>query len=207
MSGAEAIAALGVISACITLVETSKKLLDAARDQHGLPEAFRVVRDQLPIIARTLQSVKGRSQEAGEDDWKAVKPVLESCDQQLQKLKGILERVMTKETDGHMDRYKKHVKTLGKGHKVEALAQRIFEQLQQLQNNHVFANVATSSELKDAIAKLEKTPPSIDDEDGRYISNGSGPINVARDRAKQTNNNFSGEFKPQGDMNFGAGMA
>jgi hypothetical protein len=81
MSGAEAMAALGVISSCITLVDTSKKLLDAARDQRGLPEAFRMVREELPMMTQTLLKAKSRSKAVGKDDWEAVKPVLERCEQ------------------------------------------------------------------------------------------------------------------------------
>jgi hypothetical protein len=204
MSGAEV---LGGISACITLVGFSKQLLDAARDANGLPEAFRVVHDQLPLIARTLRNAQDRSQAAVEDDLVAVGPGLKSCEQEAQRLKEILQKVMIADTDGRLKRYKKYVQTVGKGHRVETIAQHIFEQLQLLQANHVFSNVATRDDLQAAVAKLEETTPSLDEEDGTYISNGSGPINVAKDRAKQTNNNFSGEFKPQGDMNFCAGMA
>jgi hypothetical protein len=203
MSGVEV---LGGISARITLVDFSKQLLDAARDANGLPEAFRVVRDQLPLIARTLRNAQDRSQAAVEDDLVAVGPGLKSCELQAQRLKEILQKVMVADTDGRLERYKKYVKTVGKGHRVETIAQHIFEQLQLLQTNHVFSNVATKDDLQAAVAKLEEATPSLDEEDGTYISNGSGPINVARDNAKQTNNNFSGEFKPQGDMNFGAGM-
>jgi hypothetical protein len=157
MTGAEAGLVLGLISSCITLAETSNKLIDAVRDHDGLPEAFRVIRDELPMIALTLQNARVRSQAAEEDDWRAVKPVLESCEQQLGDLKGILENVMTSETDSLLDRYRKNVKTLGKGHRVETLARRIFEQLQKLQNNHVFANVATTCDLQAAVTKLEET--------------------------------------------------
>jgi hypothetical protein len=204
MSGLEVV---GAISACITLVDFSKKLLDAAGDAHGFPEAFRVVQNLLPLIARTLQNARDRSTAASEDDLIAVESALRSCKRDAQSLKDVLEEVMTSEKDGRLTRYKKHVRSAGKGHKVEALARQIFEQLQLLQANHVFANVATKRDLQAAATKLKETTPSLDEEDGCYISNGSGPINVARDHAKQTNNNFSGKFKPLGDMNFGTGMA
>jgi hypothetical protein len=205
MSGAEAIAALGAISACITLVETSKKLLDAARDQHGLPEAFRVVRDQLPMIAQTLQNAKNRSQTAGEDDWKAVNPILKHCKQELKELESILEKVMTNGTDSHLERYKKLVKSSFKGHKVESMAKWIFGQLLNLQSNHVFANVATITDLEAAITKLEKVTPSIDDEDGRYISTGSGAIYVANGSSTQTNHDYGGTYTAGTTMHIGPG--
>jgi hypothetical protein len=157
MSGLEVV---GAISACITLVDLSKKLLDAAGDAHGLPEAFRVVQNLLPLIARTLQNAKDRSKTASKDDLVAVESALGSCRRDAQDLKDILEKVVTSEKDGHFTRYKKHMRSVGKGHKVETLARQIFEQLQLLQANHVFANVATRGDLKAAVIKLEEITSS-----------------------------------------------
>lgn len=50
MSGAEAIAVLGVISSIISIIDGTKKVYDAATNARGLPEAFREVADRLPII-------------------------------------------------------------------------------------------------------------------------------------------------------------
>jgi hypothetical protein len=202
MSGAEV---LGAISACITLVDFSKQLLDAARDANGLPEAFRVVQDQLPLITRTLHNAQDRSRVAKEDDLVVVGPGLKSCEQQAQKLKEILQKVMTADTDGRLDRYKKLVRTVGKGHRVETIAQHILEQLQLLQANHIFSNVATRSDLQAAVTQLQETAPSVDDEDGRINSTGSGPINVARDGSTQNNHTYSGTYTAGGTMHIGPG--
>jgi hypothetical protein len=202
MSGLEV---LGAISACITLVDFSKKLLDAAGDAHGLPEAFRVVQNLLPLISRTLQNAKDRSQAASEDDLIAVESALGSCRRDAQSLKNTLEKVMTSEKDGHLTRYKKHMRSVGKGHKVETLARQIFEQLQLLQANHVFSNVATRNDLQAAITQLQETAPSVDDEDGKNISTGSGPINVARDNSTQNNHTYSGTYTAGGTMHIGPG--
>lgn len=144
MSGAEAALVLGVISSCITLVDASKQLLDAARDERGLPEAFRVVQAQLPLAARTLRNVEARSLEASDEDRAAVVPLLKSCEQQAQDLNGVLKKVMTNDKVGRLQRYQKHIMAVGKGHKVETLAQQILQDLQHFQANHVFANIATT---------------------------------------------------------------
>ncbi|KAI6344490.1 hypothetical protein MCOR25_011090 [Pyricularia grisea] len=56
MSGAEI---LGITSAVIAIVDGIKKVYDAAKDEKGLPEAFRLVAGRLPLIADILKSVKG----------------------------------------------------------------------------------------------------------------------------------------------------
>ena len=50
MSGAEAIAILGVISSIISIVDGTKQVYDAATNAQGLLEAFREVDARLPIV-------------------------------------------------------------------------------------------------------------------------------------------------------------
>jgi hypothetical protein len=207
MSGAEAALVLGVISSCITLVDASKRLLDAARDERGLPEAFRVVQAHLPLVTRTLRNVEGRSREASEEDRLAVMNLVESCERQAQDLHSLLQKVMTSDRDGRLQRYQKHIMAVGKGHKVEVLAQKIFQDLQHFQANHVFANIATTDDLRAAVAQLQDTRSSIDDEDMAYRHSGSGAINVARDDSTQNNHNYSGNFNAQGPMHIGPGTS
>jgi hypothetical protein len=52
MSGAEARLVLGLISSTITVIETCKTLYDAAHDASGLPEAFRKVAENIPLVLR-----------------------------------------------------------------------------------------------------------------------------------------------------------
>lgn len=81
MSGAEAIAVLGVIASIISIIDGTKQVYDAATDAHGLPEAFREVATRLPIIQRILASAKQRIEEGDtdEDSCKGVKDIVQSC--------------------------------------------------------------------------------------------------------------------------------
>jgi hypothetical protein len=56
MSGAEAITVVGLISAVITIVETSKKIYDASNNAKGLHEAFRDVVQSLPLVLDILHN-------------------------------------------------------------------------------------------------------------------------------------------------------
>jgi hypothetical protein len=200
MSGGEAALVLGVISSCIAIIDTSKKLLDAAQDERGLPKAFRAVDSQLPLIIETLRNIQLKSREASDNECAPVAQVVKSCKENAEALQKVLQAVITDDKDGHATRYLKHIRAVGKGHKVEVLAQQILRQLQHLQANHVFAKVATKDDLQAAISQLE----NVDDEDGTYNSYGSGSINVARDSSTQHNYNYSGNFKSE-NMHFGPG--
>jgi uncharacterized membrane protein len=63
MSGAEAIAVLGLISSIISIVDGTKKVYDAATNARGLPQAFREVADRLPIVKNILDSAKQHIEE------------------------------------------------------------------------------------------------------------------------------------------------
>lgn len=204
MSGVgEAALVIGLISSCISIVDTSKKLLDAAKDAKGLPEALRTVHAQLPLIESTLKNIKSRSTSASDEQCAPVAQAAQACRVNAEKLDKVLQDVIPGEKDGVATRYFKHIKAVGKGGKVERLTQDILKQLQHLQANHVFANVATTKDLEEAIAQLD----NVDEAESphSYISHGSGSINVAHVGSSQTNHNYSGNFNTTGPMYFGSG--
>jgi hypothetical protein len=58
MSGAEALAVLGILANIVAVVDFSIKVLDRAQDFGDLkdiPEEFREIRQVLPLISNTLQ--------------------------------------------------------------------------------------------------------------------------------------------------------
>jgi hypothetical protein len=50
MSGAEAGLVIGLISGLLQLLDTAKKVYDAAQDAKGLPKAFREVAERIPLV-------------------------------------------------------------------------------------------------------------------------------------------------------------
>ena len=96
MSGAEAIAILGIISSVISIVDGTKQVYDAASNTNGLPEAFREVAARLPIVRDILDSAKRHiiAGDTNEESCKAAMNVVESCQSKAQNLEEIFKKVI-----------------------------------------------------------------------------------------------------------------
>ncbi len=81
MSGADAIAILGLISSINTIVDSVKRVYEAASSAQGLPEAFCEVHARLPIIQNILRSAKQQIEagKADDDSCKGARKVIENC--------------------------------------------------------------------------------------------------------------------------------
>ena len=211
MSGAEAFAVLGVISAIISIVDASKKVYDAAKDTKGLPEAFREVADRLPIVESILGSAKQKieGKEVDNDSCKGVKHVVEDCQEKAKRLKELFQKAIPAEGASDLKRYYKAVKALGRGSEVEKLMKGILKDVQLLacERGMKTANNAQQQEIKKAISDVSDILPSVPEhefqETGFTNTNyGSGTQynargeNVAQGNARQWN-------AAGGVMNFG----
>ena len=200
MSGAEAIAVLGVVSSIIAIVDGTKKVYDAAKDARGLPEAFREVAGRLPIVESTLSTVEShiKGKIVDEDACRAVKSVAEACETKTKKLGDIFQKALPREEASDLKRYYRAVKAYGKGNEVEILMKGILEDLQLLACEHGMrtATLAEQEQIVEAMKKMSTIPPSTSDESaeetGFLNSNlGSGTQynaqggNVAQGNARQ----------------------
>jgi len=110
MSGiGEASLVLGVISSIISIIDTTKKIYDAAHDINGLPKAFRDVAGKLPLI---LELVKGaeqfvKSSDINQDACKALKTILEPCRRRMTEVQEVFDKVIPKKRGSIVDRYLK----------------------------------------------------------------------------------------------------
>ena len=210
MSGAEAIATLGVISSIISIVDGTKQVYDAASSTQGLPEAFREVAERLPIVHDILGSAKRYIEErrADEGSCKGAKGVVESCEKKARKLEELFEKVIPADGASRREKYLSAVKTLGKGSRVETLMKGMLEDIQLLATKHsmVMETDTQQNEVAKAIEAVEALPPSFPehaaDETGfTAIHSGSGAINQVQ--GDQFNNPGSGHVYHAQSMTFG----
>ena len=211
MSGAEAVAILGIISSVISIVDGTKQVYDAASNTNGLPEAFREVATRLPIVRDILDSAKQhiREGDTNEDSYKAAKNVVEDCQSKAQNLEKLFQRVIPADGASRAKKYLSAVRTLGKGNRVETLMKGMLEDLQLLAINHgmIPETDTREKELARAIEEVAALQPSLTehatDETG-FIANhsGSGAINQAQ--GYQFNNPGSGHIYQAQSMNFGS---
>ncbi|KAK7177915.1 hypothetical protein PSPO01_16039 [Paraphaeosphaeria sporulosa] len=164
MSGAEALAVLGAISAVISIIGATKQVYDTASDQNGLRQEA-MMKDNVD-----------------EGSCKAMKPIIAACGDKAGALQKIFNRALPNPTASRAERYWNAVKTSGKGDRVELLMKGMLEDVQLLASDYVVQTATQSDmeELSAAIQEVSAIPPSIDDEKGTVnnIISGSGTLTV-----------------------------
>ena len=99
MSGAEGILVLGVIANIVQLVDASQRwssqLIDAYRGKQTLTTALQDIVKTLPILTEILRQTQTliTEQELDDDTCKALRPVITSYKENLEKLNNFLERI------------------------------------------------------------------------------------------------------------------
>ena len=178
MSGAEAGFVIGLIGSLISIVDATKKVYDAAGDAKGQPEEFRQVAARLPLVIEILRNAKNRAMELDKTKLEAIEQTLKSCKAKAERLEKIFQKVIRKDDDKWYDRYKKALRTLGKGDEVECLMEGIHKDTQLLVSEKLMGT-ATEAQVKDAsenrtcLQDLRTTDPR---EDKKRIEDTKGGI-------------------------------
>lgn len=209
MSGAEAIAILGVISSVVAIVDGTKQVYDAASNAKGLPEAFREAAAQLPIVHNILSSAKKYIEEgdANEGSCREAKDVVEDCKKKAEMLRKLFHKVIPAEDASRREKYILAVRTLGKGSRVETLMEGILKGVQLLAIDHGMVTAESQrKEVAEAIKQVAALPPSlperaIEETSFSATHSGSGAINQVQ--GDQYGNPGSGQFYHAHSMNFG----
>lgn len=207
MSGLEIYSA---ITATVALLETCKKIYDAAHNAKGLPDAFARVAENIPTVRTVLiniqQGLEARSQAVKhpgdivneqelEDAINSVQSIVRTCRENAEDLQIIFEKVTSADDASWLKRYKAAIRTLkyGRQEKVESLMKDILEKLDLLHKEDYFQNAAQSVDLKAAIKLLEEVDASLPEQSGiNFYNYGSGPQNSNTGTGTQNNNNISG---------------
>jgi hypothetical protein len=205
MSGAEALAVLGAISAVISIIDATKQVYDAASDQKGLPSAFVEVAGRLPIVQNILRAAEDaiRKDNVNEESCKAMKTIIAACRDKAGALEQIFSRVLPDSTASRAERYWKAVKTVGKGDRVELLMKGMLEDVQLVASDYVMQTV-TQSEIEELSAAIQEVS-AIDDEKGTVnnINSGSGTFTVYNAKRDLYTNPGSGRMYNAQTMQFG----
>ena len=156
MSGAEAALVLGVISSIIAIVDATKKIYDGFQDARGLPEAYRMVADRLPIVHSILE----KARKAGFDAESSVtlQAIVRSCEAKVTKLHEIFPSAMPEEGASTARRQIKAVKSYGKSNEVERLMEGILKDVQLLTCERGLDTATQNDQQKitDAISELSR---------------------------------------------------
>lgn len=166
MSGTEAGFVIGLIGSLISIIDTTKKIYDAAGNAKGQPEAFRQVAARLPLVIEILRGAEERVSSLDETTLAAIEETLESCKTKAENLEKIIHNVIRKDDDKWLHRYKKAISILGKGNKVECLMEGILKDIQLLAYKKLqgAATEAQIKEMQEAIKQMNEMPCSLPDE-------------------------------------------
>jgi hypothetical protein len=193
MSGAEAGFVIGLIGSLISIIEGAKRVYDAAGDAKGQPEAFRQVAARMPLVIEILRSAEERASSLDESALAAIEETLESCKAKAENLTKIFYKVLRKDDDKWLDRYKKALKTWTKENMVECLMEGILKDTQLLACEKLMgmATEAQVKELEEGIKEMKELPSSPQGETG-FAHYGSGAQNANIGGGTQYNNNSTG---------------
>ncbi len=160
MSGAEALLVIGIIANVVQLVDFTSKIVgrvkDSAQDGHSIPKAFRNIQVTLPLLASTLSKTEDQIKAGKVDErtCKALRPVLEVCEAQMNELKAIFVQALPAEGASRWTRGWKAISSVGKDKKVDDIARSLSELRSTLIHYHV-TNLATRDGQHDICAGLD----------------------------------------------------
>lgn len=155
MNMAETVALVGLISAIVQLVDTGTKITsrlhEFASATNDVPESFRDLRTQLPIVIHTLQRVRRQADAGLIDDVAAtaLKSLVNNCVDQTLALLATLDKVFIKKG---LSSYEKRLLAL----KSLFYDKNVQRNVRKLQENILVLTLSQTTILQDAIEIIGK---------------------------------------------------
>nr|POE62760.1 isoform 2 of nephrocystin-3 [Quercus suber] len=194
MSGAEALAIVGLINASIGITKTILDIGRAVHDAQGLPPRLRVLLEQLPAIEDLLESAREQcdQQVISEARSRTAEPILRQCEQALGELRDIFRKACPENGDHRGRRIWKGTKTvfLGRESQLQKPLDAIQNHLRLLEQQEILT-------IGDKLAALQQITLALTlDDSSRYTHVGPGNI-VANEGGSPTNYVQGGEGNRQ----------
>ncbi|OBT85964.1 hypothetical protein VE02_04790 [Pseudogymnoascus sp. 03VT05] len=168
MSGAEALALIGIISSTLQLVSFSSQVLrrikDYKDDTTSLPREFWTLQDQLPLISHALHITwkQTQSDELEEEACKALVPVINACNQEVLRLKAILEKVAPSAGDAGWKRNWKALTSVFHDKDVAAVAAGLAQSLTVINHYHGAYTAATAGSILQKLTAMAEMPQKVE---------------------------------------------
>ena len=151
---AEAFAILGAVASIVQLVDFGSRVLrrlnDFNADLGEVPEAFRNIKVELPLLLKTLQDIQDAIESrlvTDETAEKAVLPVIHGCRVQVESLNTIIDKLLPAPGDARTRRSKKALSSLRKDKNVDQITSTLRGYVQTL-TFHYAAAAPTMQALK-----------------------------------------------------------
>lgn len=164
---AEAVAVISFVSAVISLVDAGSRVLSRLDEFNAasseIPESFRHLNAQLPIVLDGLRRTEARAKAGNVDKrtQEALIPTIQGCRDRVAGLYDILEDLLPSQTDSSFDRVIKAAKSLGKDKKVQKLMKDIDSYLTSLTFHNTSADAAPVNHAQ-PVKRVNMTPADRD---------------------------------------------
>ena len=145
MSGAEALAVIGIIANILQLLDFTSKAISRVKeygeDARDIPKTFRDIQTRLPLVVQILGEIETRVShgQVSEESCKALKGVMGDCRAKFAELEIIFEKVLPQDNASKGKRVWKGLVSLRQDKKVEEISQALWRSLQSLTLFHVVA--------------------------------------------------------------------
>ena len=161
---AEGIAIVGLVASIVTLVDLSAKVLSRQRDFSSnlsdVPQSFRSVWTQLPLLTATLEHIQSQAQtrQLPDDVIRALKAVVDSTSEQVSLVQTYLSQVLPCDDASKLERTLKALKSLAKEDKIQEALEKIHKSNDLLILHQTTRHVDTGDRILEELSKLSATP-------------------------------------------------
>ena len=151
---AEALAAIGLVSAIIQFIEFGTKIVarlnEFGSNVNDLPKAFRSIKINLPVILDSLERTNRNANtgEISQATASALEPLVEECFEQVKRLQDILDRNLPTKSAKNWQRRLQAIKSLSHDKDVEQISSKLDRCVQTL----TFYHTSFHSELFNRLA-------------------------------------------------------
>lgn len=173
-TGAEPIAIVQLIDACIGITSTIITIGQAVKDANGLPLRLKELCERVPAIEELLNDARENCAEGKvpEPTRESARPILQQCEKALAELRDIFRKACPKDGDNRGKLVWKGVKTvfIGRQSKVHKLLVTIQDNLQILEQKEIY-------HIGDRLDELQQATEALCGDDGaQNVTYGSGSI-------------------------------
>jgi K+/H+ antiporter YhaU regulatory subunit KhtT len=161
---AETAAAIGLVASIASLIDLSAKVVSRLHEftskTSDIPESFRSLSIQLPLLTATLQHIQAQAQ-AGrfpDDATKALKAVVDSTFKQVSDVQTCLSHILPLDSASKVERALKALKSLAKEDKVRQALEKIHKNIGVLVLHQTTRHVDTGNLILEELSKLSVAP-------------------------------------------------
>ncbi|KAL8993511.1 MAG: hypothetical protein Q9188_007312 [Gyalolechia gomerana] len=161
---AEGIAIVGLVASIVTLVDLSAKVLsrqhDFASNFSDVPQSFRSLWTQLPLLTATLEHIQSQAQthQLPDDVTRALKAVVDSTSEQVSIVQTYLSQVLPCDDASKLERTLKALKSLAKEDNIQEAVEKIHKSNDLLILHQTTRHVDTGNRILEELSKLSVTP-------------------------------------------------